>query len=251
MQLLAQPVALGADAAAAEGTLDHRAQLVGVDGLLEQVVGAGAHGLHGGADVGDAGEDDDGRGVVALGQVGQHLEARALGHVQVQQDEVGTGGLGLGQGLATGPRLERPVARGAAQAHEAGADAFVVVGDQQESGHGRAGRAGRVEMGRVEGGAGNLRRTRVLPAAPPIEQGNVFRSRGRACLAIFLAASPPLPEPPRAALSDGCNRDPEGQILGTRDSARHLHPQRTGESTAGPHQHQHPSLNAQRHMANV
>jgi len=134
-QLVAQPIAFLAHVAASQHAFDDVLQLFTAERLLEQVVRAQPHRLNRGAHVGVPGQDDDARGIVRGHQGGQDLEPVALGHVQVQQNHVGTLSCGLFQGLAPGTRFQGPPTRSPAETHQAQPDPGIVVGNEDQRGH--------------------------------------------------------------------------------------------------------------------
>ena len=79
---------LGVALGAADDRVDARDQLVLVERLGHVVVGAEAEALDLVLDAGEAGEDQDRRLDLRDPQRAQHLEARHVGQVQVEQDDV-------------------------------------------------------------------------------------------------------------------------------------------------------------------
>ena len=84
--LLEQDV-FGEQAAALEGALEQEHEVLGVDGLGQEVGGALLHRAHGVVDGAEGGHDDDGDvGVRLLGRL-QHVEAAARGEAQVGEHD--------------------------------------------------------------------------------------------------------------------------------------------------------------------
>src|SRR5579862_4020248 len=106
----------------------------GLEGLLDEIVGAFLHGLDRLVDRAEGGDDDD-RGLGAfLAQLLQHPKAVAFGKLEVQEDHVGVLVRDPGQGLPARSRaVDVELARGEA-VHQRLAAVRIVV-DHQESRH--------------------------------------------------------------------------------------------------------------------
>ena len=88
LHALPQRAVLIDDRALLERLLDHRQQFVVLERLLDVVVGAFAHRLHGLRRGRVRGDHDHLRRVVDLARLGQHAHARAVGHREVGDDGV-------------------------------------------------------------------------------------------------------------------------------------------------------------------
>ena len=108
--------------------------MVGVHGLLEEVVGAVLHGLHGLVDGAVGGHHDDGHFRVGGARGAQHVHAGAVRHAQVGEDEAEGGAGDLGGGLARVGRLGHAVA-GVLQRQAQHAPEAVLVLDEKDVRH--------------------------------------------------------------------------------------------------------------------
>jgi hypothetical protein len=104
--LLEQDV-FGEEPAPLQGALEEQDEVLGVDGLGQEIGGALLHRAHGVVDGGERGHDDDGHvGIRVLGRL-QDLEAAARGELQVGEDDQDP----LRIAGAAGPRRHRPLPR--------------------------------------------------------------------------------------------------------------------------------------------
>ncbi len=70
--------------------MDGLKDVFGVEGFGDVVGGAAAQGLLGGFDALVAGDDDDGQGFVGFFDFAEEVEAVQLGHLDVEDDELGS-----------------------------------------------------------------------------------------------------------------------------------------------------------------
>ena len=89
LHLAAQADVLGEEAALVEGVAQHQEDAVGVERLLQEVVGAAARGLHGGLDGAVAADHHHQRGGVQLADAGERLQPVHPRHLHVHEREVG------------------------------------------------------------------------------------------------------------------------------------------------------------------
>ena len=82
-----------------ERPLHHQQQVLALEGLLQVIEGAVAHGQHRALHRTEGGEEDDGQSGMGLMQPGKDLFARHARHAHVQQHQVGRVGQAFGQAL--------------------------------------------------------------------------------------------------------------------------------------------------------
>jgi hypothetical protein len=128
-----------------------------VDGLLEEVGGAGAHGADGGGDVGVAGEEEDGHVRVVGPQRLEEREAVRVGEAHVGEHHVGRVRRGGLPSLGGGAGGARDVAERREEVGERLADRGVVVDDEDGERHG----------GRESGIGGRAPGAASAPRFPP------------------------------------------------------------------------------------
>ena len=127
--------------------------MIGVNGLLEEVVGAVLHGLHGLVDGAVGGHHDDGHFGVGGAGGAQHVHAGAVGHAQVGEDEAEGGAGDVGGGLSGVGRLGHAVA-GMLQRQTQHAPEAVLVFDEKDVRHKRREvRGQRLEVSERTGGS--------------------------------------------------------------------------------------------------
>ena len=133
VETLAQLRVFGFEIARAQGPLQHEVELVEVDGLGEEVAGAGLHGLDGGFHRAVGGEEDANRVGEALAHGLEERNAVAAGHANVGEHDVRRAAFERSdrRGGAFG---ERHVVTAAQRAAEAFARVALVVHDEDTNG---------------------------------------------------------------------------------------------------------------------
>ncbi len=86
---------------------DRDRDALGRGGLDQEVVGAGAHGFHGGIDAALGGQHDDGKLGVRGTQLGEDVEAAHVGHDEIEQHEVDLLALRSADQVERGPAAGR------------------------------------------------------------------------------------------------------------------------------------------------
>jgi len=130
------------DGAAFGEAVDAEEEVLGGEGFGDVVVGAELHGGDGGGDGGVAGHEEDIDAGFAGIDLEEEVETGHGGQDEVGEDDVDVGGAQFGEGLFGGGGGEGAIAIALEESSADGADAGIVVDDEDENvvpGHGRRG----------------------------------------------------------------------------------------------------------------